>query len=230
MVELKKLSGDYKHFFFLLLYALLYMWFFYLEKTIVPKHYMFSPFDLKIPFVKEFVVPYLLWYIYMASGFIYLGIVSKKDYYRMFWFIFIGVFVCYSVYAIFPNGQNLRPTITGNDVFSRIIRGIYAIDTPTNVAPSMHVLNSIAIHIGLTGYEPFKKRPGLRLTSFILMVTISASTVFIKQHSVLDGLWAIALSIALYIIIYLVPGLIEKGRRMEKGKKKTVMSMENAIK
>jgi hypothetical protein len=126
--------------------------------------------------------------------------------------------------------KNLRPTITGSDVFSRIVRGIYAIDTPTNVAPSMHVLNSIAIHIGLTGYEPFKKRPGLRLTSFILMVTISASTVFIKQHSVLDGLWAIALSIALYIIIYLVPGLIEKGRRMEKGKKKTVMSMENAIK
>lgn len=230
MVKLKKLLGDYKHFFILLLYVPLYMWFFYLEKTVVPKYYMFSHFDFKIPFVKEFVIPYLLWYIYMVFGFIYLGIVSKRDYYKTFWFIFIGMFVCYSVYSIFPNGQNLRPTITGNDVFSRIIGGIYAIDTPTNVAPSMHVLNSIAIHIGLMGYEPFKKRLGLRLTSFILMVTIGASTVFVKQHSILDGLWAIALSIALYTAIYLVPDLVEKERKTEKGKEKTVMSMENLIK
>ena len=230
MVKIKKLLGDYKHFFILLLYVPLYMWFFYLEKTIVPKYCMFSPFDLKIPFIKEFVVPYLLWYIYMVFGFIYLGIVSKRDYYKTFWFIFIGMFVCYSVYSIFPNGQNLRPTIMGNDVFSIIIKGIYAIDTPTNVAPSMHVLNSIAIHIGLVGYEPFRKRSGLRLTSFIFMATISASTVFVKQHSILDGLWTVALSIVLYIAIYLVPGSIEKKRGMGKGKKKTVMSMENAIK
>jgi hypothetical protein len=226
VVKFKKLLGDYKHFFILLLYVPLYMWFLYLEKTIVPKYYMFSPFDLKIPFVKEFVVPYLFWYIYMVFGFIYLGIVSKKDYYKMFWFIFIGMFICYCVYSIFPNGQNLRPTITGNDIFSRIVDGIYTIDTPTNVAPSMHVLNSIAIHIGLTGYEPFKKRLGLRLISLILMVIISVSTVFVKQHSILDGLWAIALSIALYIAIYSVSDLIKKGRGMGKGKKKTIMSME----
>ncbi len=120
----------------------------------------------------------------------------------------------------------MRPTITGNDIFSRIVDGIYTIDTPTNVAPSMHVLNSIAIHIGLTGYEPFKKRLGLRLISLILMVIISVSTVFVKQHSILDGLWAIALSIALYIAIYSVSDLIKKGRGMGKGKKKTIMSME----
>lgn len=230
MILLKKLWKEYKHFLLLSLYGLLYIWFYYLEKTVVPKYDMFSPFDLKIPFIKEFVIPYLFWYIYMGFGFIYLGIVSKKDYYRMFLFMFIGMTVCYSVYAILPNGQSLRPIITENDIFSRIMKGIYAADTPTNVAPSIHVLNSIAIHVGLVGYEPFRKNKGLRLTSFILMVIISASTVFVKQHSILDGMWAVALSIVLYIGIYLVPDLIEQRQKAQKREKKAAMSMENAIK
>ena len=220
MITLKKSLKDYKHFLFLLLYIPLYIWFFYLEKTVVPKYYMFSPFDFKIPFIKEFVIPYLFWYVYMVFGFVYLGIVSKKDYYKMFWFIFIGMFVCYSIYTIFPNGQNLRPVVTGDDVFSTIIKGIYAMDTPTNVAPSIHVLNSIAIHIGLTGYEPFRKKLGLKLISLVLMVIISVSTVFVKQHSILDGLWTGALSIILYIVIYLMPDLMGKKRKMGKEEKK----------
>lgn len=213
MILLKKLWKDYKHFALLSLYGLLYVWFYYLEKTVVPEYYMFSPLDLKIPFIKEFVIPYLFWYIYMAFGFIYLGIVSKKDYYRLFLFMFFGMAICYTVYWIFPNGQGLRPVITENDIFSNIMKGIYAADTPTNVAPSIHVLNSIAIHVGLIGYEPFRKNKGLMLTSFALMVIISASTVLVKQHSILDGIWAIALSIVLYIGIYLVPDLIAQKQK-----------------
>jgi len=229
MILLKKLWEKYKHFLLLSLYGLLYIWFYYLEKTVVPEYYMFSPIDLKIPFIKEFVIPYLFWYIYMAFGFIYLGIVSKKDYYRLFLFMFLGMAVCYAVYGIFPNGQNLRPVITETDIFSRIMKNIYAADTPTNVAPSIHVLNSIAIHVGLMGYEPFKKNWGLKTVSFILMVTISASTVFVKQHSILDGIWAVALSIVLYVAIYLVPDFLEERQRIEKRRKQNSMSIQKSI-
>ncbi|ABW19506.1 hypothetical protein Clos_1968 [Alkaliphilus oremlandii OhILAs] len=223
MVTIKRLWNDYKHFALLSLYGVLYLWFYYLERTVVPEYDMFSPLDHKIPFIKEFVIPYLFWYIYMAFGFVYLGIVSKKDYYRLFLFMFIGMSVCYAVYGIFPNGQSLRPVITGDDIFSRTMKYIYATDTPTNVAPSIHVLNSIAIHIGLMGYEPFKKNRGLKLVSLIIMVTISASTVLVKQHSILDGIWAIALSIVLYVGIYVVPDFI--GERKEVGVENTKASV-----
>lgn len=225
MILLKKQWNEYKHFLLLSLYGLLYIWFYYLEKTVVPEYDMFSPMDTKIPFIKEFVIPYLFWYIYMAFGFIYLGIVSKKDYYRLFLFMFFGMVICYAIYGIFPNGQSLRPVITENDIFSRIMKGIYAADTPTNVAPSIHVLNSIAVHVGLIGYEPFKKNIGLRITSFILMVIISASTVLVKQHSILDGLWAIALSIVLYVSIYLVPDLIAERKKAARREENTSISM-----
>ncbi|QUH20295.1 phosphatase PAP2 family protein [Alkaliphilus sp. B6464] len=225
MILLKKRWNEYKHFLLLSLYGLLYIWFYYLEKTVVPKYDMFSPMDMKIPFIKEFVIPYLFWYIYMAFGFIYLGIVSKKDYYRLFLFMFFGMVICYAIYGIFPNGQSLRPVITENDIFSRIMKGIYAADTPTNVAPSIHVLNSIAIHVGLIGYEPFKKNMALRITSFILMIIISASTVLVKQHSILDGIWAIALSMVLYVAIYLVPDLVAGRQKAARREKNTSISM-----
>jgi len=230
MILLKTQWKQYKHFLLLSLYGLLYIWFYYLEKTVVPEYYMFSPIDLKIPFIKEFVIPYLFWYVYMAFGFIYLGIVSKKDYYRLFLFMFFGMAICYATYGIFPNGQSLRPVITDTDIFSRVMKNIYATDTPTNVAPSIHVLNSIAIHVGLVGYEPFKKNWMLRITSFILMVTISASTVFVKQHSILDGIWAVALCLVLYVAIYLVPDIIKERQSSEESETRTSMSMQKSIK
>ena len=204
----KRLCKEYKHFALLMLYGILYIWFIYCERNVVPKYIMFSPIDLKIPFVKEFVVPYLFWYIYMAFGFIYLGIVSKRDYYKLFLFMFIGMSICYTVYTVLPNGQNLRPAIEDNDIFSRAIKRIYSSDTPTNVAPSIHVLNSIAVHIGLVGYEPFRERRLFRLTSLVCMISICASTVLIKQHSILDVVWGVILSIALYRAIYMVPQLL----------------------
>lgn len=151
----------------------------------------------------------------MAFGFIYLGIVSKRDYYRLFLFMFIGMSICYTVYTVLPNGQNLRPVIVDNDIFSSTIRKIYANDTPTNVAPSIHVLNSIAIHVGLTGYKPFKERRILRVASLVCMVTICASTVLIKQHSILDVMWAIILASILYICIYMIPQLIRENQSKE---------------
>lgn len=212
----KKLCKEYKHFALLMLYGILYIWFVYCERNVVPEYIMFSPIDLKIPFVKEFVVPYLFWYIYMAFGFIYLGFVSKRDYYRLFLFMFIGMSICYTVYTVLPNGQNLRPAIKDNDIFSRTIKRIYSSDTPTNVAPSIHVLNSIAVHVGLIGYEPFREKRSLRLASLVCMISICASTVLIKQHSILDVIWGIILSIALYIAIYMVPQLLESRTEREK--------------
>lgn len=172
---------------------------------------MYSPIDDYIPFVKYFVVPYLFWFVYMGIGFLYLGLVSKKDYYRLCWFIFGGMCICYTLYMIFPNAQNLRPVIVENDIFSRMIKHIYSTDTNTNVAPSIHVLNSIAVHVALVNCEEFKKESkNWRVLSFITAVLICLSTVFIKQHSIKDGMWAALLATVLYIAIYKAPTFLEK--------------------
>lgn len=200
---------EYRHFLILLFFIPLQCLFLYCEKIIIPKHYMFSIIDTYIPFIKEFIIPYLWWYVYMIFGFVYLGFQSKKDFYKLFFFIFSGMAICCIIYLVFPNGQNLRPIISNKDVFSVIVKDIYTIDTPTNVAPSIHVLNSIAVHIALVNYSKFGKNKLASLISFINACIISISTVLVKQHSIVDVAWAVILSAFLYGIIYIIPKIIE---------------------
>ncbi|NLI60677.1 MAG: phosphatidic acid phosphatase [Clostridiales bacterium] len=208
--KLLALCQKYWHFSLLSLYGICQIWFNYCERTLRPKYIMYSPLDDYIPFIKFFVIPYLFWFAYMAIAFLYLGIVSKKDYYRLCLFIFGGMCICYTIYMIFPNAQNLRPVIVENDIFSRMIKHIYSTDTNTNVAPSIHVLNSIAVHVALANCKEFRKLPQIWYwLSLISVVLISLSTVFIKQHSIKDGLWAIFLSLVLYLAIYKLPLLFE---------------------
>ncbi|NLO82971.1 MAG: phosphatidic acid phosphatase [Clostridiales bacterium] len=203
--DFKELLGRYKHLSLASLYGFAQIFFQYCERTVQPKYYMYSPLDDHIPFIKYFVIPYLFWFIYMGIAFLYLGLVSKKDYYLLCTYMFGGMYLCYVLYLIFPNGQQLRPIITENDIFSRMIKHIYATDTPTNVAPSIHVYNSIAVHVALTNSPGFKKKPLAKLASLVCMLSICASTLFIKQHSIKDVMWSIVLAAALYPIAYLLP-------------------------
>ena len=65
--------NKYRHALPLLLYGIVYLnWFAYLEKT-VTSHYRlihYRPDDL-IPFCEVFVIPYLLWFAYVAVMVVY---------------------------------------------------------------------------------------------------------------------------------------------------------------
>ena len=68
MKKLKELFKKYNHV-WVLLYALIYMpWFTYLERHVTTDFYLIhSPLDDYIPFVEYFIVPYLLWFVYLAK-------------------------------------------------------------------------------------------------------------------------------------------------------------------
>lgn len=200
---MNKLLVKYKHFiFFGLVFIAINMVFGHLEKIIVPKYHMESRIDDYIPFVKVFVIPYVVWFVYSIAVPVYFGFTSKEDFYKLCSFMAIGQSVCLLAYYLFPNGQGLRPVIVDNDIFSRMIRYIYQNDTSTNVAPSIHVLHAVAVHIGLMNYKPFRNVKWLPAVSFTVMVSVVLSTVFIKQHAAVDILWALLLCGVLYLLIY----------------------------
>jgi len=201
--NIKTFCKKYNHAFILLYYFVILAWFRYLEYVVsVPRYTMYSKVDDYIPFVSIFVVPYMLWFAYIAVTMVYFCFKSKEDFLLLSIFMFAGMTICLIIYTLFPNGQNLRPEIVGNDIFSRIIKWLYDFDTPTNSAPSMHVLNSIAVHISIARYDGFKNNKVIKAGSFVLMVSIILSTVFIKQHSIMDVMYGILLSVILYFIIY----------------------------
>lgn len=193
-----------KHFLVLSYYIVILFLYKYTEKVTKPEYIMYSKLDNYIPFVKEMVVPYLFWYIYIVIALVYLGFNSKDDFYKLTGFMFIGMTLCFFIYLLFPNGQNLRPSIVENDFLSNLIKNIYISDTPTNSAPSMHVLDSIAVHLAITRCNKLKNKRYIKYTSAIIMGLIIASTVMIKQHSIIDVIYGVILSLIIYLVIYKV--------------------------
>ncbi|MGI6526450.1 MAG: phosphatidic acid phosphatase [Caldicoprobacterales bacterium] len=199
---LKKLWRKYRHFTFILVIVALNLMFNWLKVTVAPRYQMASEIDNSIPFLKGFVIPYLLWFVYIIAVLMYLGLKSQKEFRQLSTFIIAGQIISMVIYFLFPNGQNLKPAIMSNDIFSRMILTIYRNHTFTYAAPSIHVLYSLAAHIGIGRYKPFSKIKLLPVLSFLFILTAVLSTLFIKQHSVKDVFFGVLLSAVLYFIIY----------------------------
>ncbi|MFR5601988.1 MAG: phosphatase PAP2 family protein [Lachnospiraceae bacterium] len=201
---MKTFFHKYKHA-WLMLYFLIYLpWFFYLERTVTTHyHVIHTTLDDYIPFNEYFVIPYFLWFLYVAIPVIYFFFKSKSDYYRLCAFLFTGMTISLIICTIFPNGTDFRPVMDPEkSIFTRMVAMLHKADTCTNVFPSIHVFNSIAVHIAVMHSELLKNNHVIRWGSLILMVSICLSTVFLKQHSVLDGLGSIAMAYILYPVIY----------------------------
>ena len=180
----KSFLKKYRHA-WVLSYFLIYMpWFVYLEKRTNVRHYMIhSPIDNHIPFIEYFIVPYLVWFVFIAVTVAYFLIKDKWGFYRLCAFLFSGMTIFLIICTVFPNALNLRPTVFPRDnVFTDMVKVLYKTDTPTNVLPSIHVFNSIS--------------------AYILAVLIILSTMFLKQHSVTDVIAAVTMACIIYPFVY----------------------------
>lgn len=89
-----------------------------------------------------------------------------------------------------------------DNIFTRMVAGLYRTDTPTNLWPSIHVFNSIGAHIALSKSEALRKHKGIRIGSLILAISIILSTMLIKQHSTFDVATAFIMAGILYVLVY----------------------------
>ncbi len=192
-----------------LLYIFIYMpWFCLLERTITPSSHftnMHVPFDDVIPFCEWFIIPYILWFLYIPAVILYELFKSKKEFYYASAYLFIGMTICLLICTLWPNGQDLRvEEFTNNNILTSIMGFIYNADTNTNVFPSIHVFNSVAAFIIICKSESLKGKKLLKVSAAILSILIILSTMFLKQHSVLDVIGGIALSGIMYVGVYAV--------------------------
>jgi membrane-associated phospholipid phosphatase len=200
----KNLLKKYGHI-WVLGYALIYLpWFHYLEVNVKGDYaIMHVTLDDLIPFNEYFVVPYVLWFVYMFAAFWYFFFTSKQEFYRMCTFLIAGMTISLLICTFFPNGTDLRVEVDPKkNIFCWLVNFIHRADTATNVFPSIHAYNSIGVHSAVINSQSLKKKKIVRRTSFLLMITICLSTVFLKQHSVVDVLGATILSLFMYSLVY----------------------------
>lgn len=149
-----------------------------------------SPIDDLIPVIGPFVVPYvsLRPFIY-ASALLFL-LFRARIYRSAALSMTITLLVSYGFYALLQTFI-ARPVLTGGDVFSRMIRDVYAGDQPYNDFPSLHAsLSTIfAIH-----WWRVDRRIGIAVAVWVTLIVLS--TVFVKQHYVADMVAGVLLAFA----------------------------------
>lgn len=197
----------YKHTWIIPVFGLFYMMCFtYLEqRDNVRFHIIHMKIDDAIPFCEYFIVPYFLWFAFIAATVFYFAFVNqnKADYYRLITTLGIGMTLFLVISYIYPNAQDLRPVVFARDnIFVDMVKHLYRIDTPTNILPSIHVFNSVAACVAILKCDALKKHLAVKSGTLVLTILIVMATVFLKQHTLLDVISAFALYILCYQVIY----------------------------
>lgn len=189
--------------YFMGLYALFYLTFFaLLERTIqTPDLWVHCRLDDLIPFCKYAIIPYTLWFPWIPfTLFFVLYKGTRTDFWRLCLPLFAGMTMALLFYAIVPNGLALRPHyVSGNDIFAQAVRSLYRTDTPINVCPSIHVFNSVTLMLAYYRCRCFDapRLRWMRPAAAVLCVSITLSTMLLKQHSVIDVVFGMLLAFAL---------------------------------
>ena len=173
-------------------------------------HLLFSQYDHLVPFCEIFVIPYIGWFFYILFGVLFFGLIEqdRTQYHLLTANLCIGMTLFLVISLIWPNGHTLRPAMmTRDNIFTRLVIMIYQADTSTNVLPSIHVFNTVAMHTAVRNSTTLKKYPWAVNLSFVTAVSIILSTMFIKQHTIIDVFVALGLNLITWSIVYRQPQL-----------------------
>ena len=205
------LCTEYKYLLLLLFWPIYGLFFRYVETSYKVEEYfiVYTPIDDFIPFFEWFVIPYLFWFAYIILMHFYTVIFDISAFRRMLWFFIITYSTTIIIYFLFPTAQELRPTEFARDnILVRFMQGFYEFDTNTNVCPSIHVIGSLAITFTGLHAKGFE-RWGWKVFYIACGILISVSTVFLKQHSVVDILAALPLCAIAYFVCFRTNWLVK---------------------
>ena len=199
---MKEFLYKYRHLWVFVYFIFYCPWYFGLQYIQHSFTDVYTVIDQALPFIQIFIYPYIYWFLFVAGTILYMFLKHRRDFYKCVAFLFIGMTVCLIIFTVFPTSFDHRPEIVGNSLSAYLVRFIYTADKCQNVFPSIHVFNSIGCAIALICCEDFKDSKGMKIFAIVSAVLITLSTMFIKQHSLLDAVSASVLSIVLYVLIY----------------------------
>lgn len=162
-------------------------------------HYdMTLDIDQLIPVIPEFTIVYFGCFITWAVYYIMCGRVSREYCARFVAFDLVTRTICGIIFLVLPT-FNVRPEVTNVDIFDRILLLLYRIDAADNLFPSIHCLVSWNCFVGLRNAHYYKKK--VVASAAIIAVMVFASTLFTKQHVIVDVISAVFISECCWFVV-----------------------------
>ena len=169
---------------------------------------MVTGLDTAIPLIKPFIVPYMLWSPFILMMMLYLFKKDLQTYYNVLITLNITLLFNYFVFVVFQTTVP-RPMVTGIDFWSMAVRLLYTFDPPYNCFPSGHVVTSWVVLLGAFKVSAGNRKLMIGVMTVVMMIIVS--TLFLKQHALID----VAVSIFLGSVVFPVVTVFDLGRFWE---------------
>lgn len=170
---------------------------YFIIKYFIHDYNLISSFlDDKIPFVPLFILIYMIWYPYLfvCYYFVYKNSITKFD--KLIRVTVISLILAFICFIFYPT-MVTRPIVDSYDsLIMFIVYLTYKFDIPVNCFPSVHCLLSFVIMYFVTFDKDMNKI--FRALVFIISFLIVLSTLFVKQHVIIDVIGAFVISTILY--------------------------------
>ena len=181
-----------------------YFCLYFLTENLIPAETCYSvhiPLDDMIPFCEWFVIPYVSWYLLIVFSLGYFALYNIDSFKRLSKYIIITQVIAMTIYIIFPSRQDLRPAEFAQDnILTKIVGILYALDTNTGVCPSLHVGYSL----GIASVWLKERSASLvwKIALVLWVILICISIMFVKQHSALDLFAALPMCLLAELVVY----------------------------
>ncbi len=183
---------------------IIYFALYFLTENLIPAekcHPMHNFIDDLIPFNEIFLIPYVFWYALIVISLLYFAFYHVEGFKNLQKFIIITQMVAMVAYILYPTRQDLRPLVFPRDnLLTDGVAFLYSFDTNTGVCPSLHVGYSLGI--ASVWLKEKSARWPWKTFVVIAVVLICLSTMFIKQHSAVDVLWALPLGLLAEVLVF----------------------------
>lgn len=161
------------------------------------RFHLYISSELGIPFVPQFIWAYLSMYVLFLLPVFLLPAPRMPALGKQ---LIAGTVASGLLFLLLPADLGFTRVIPSDPIYANIYQGIFGLDRPHNLVPSLHVVWSSTIILACADVA----RPLGRGLLYVWLAVVVVSTVLVHQHHILD---VAAAAIIVFIIrrIYRVP-------------------------
>ena len=146
-------------------------------------HDLSLPLDAAIPLWTPAVAVYVLAFAQWTAYWLLLGWQGQALRSRYLAGELLAKLLCAVVFVVFPTTL-MRPAAAGGGVFDRVLQLVYLLDTPTNLLPSVHCLQSWLC--ARMAFEAKSLPKWVAPVMAVFSMLVFCSTLLVKQHVLVD--------------------------------------------
>ena len=159
------------------------------------------PIDSQIPLVPWFVYFYFLTFPLALLAYFYLAYANKKELYNLFLTLCISWAISGIFYLCWQT-EMVKPALEPTNFTNKFVLWTWGSTNPINCFPSQHCYMAIAMVIACCTAGK-KMNIFYKIFTVIMAVMIVLSTVFLRQHFLLDFVGSFVIMVPTYLTVRL---------------------------